>query len=250
MLPVCGGHLRLLLQRTFTSLFVYMIQSISSCRSSTQVEAEVSQSLTRSISPFMVFSDYVCTECGWNRCFLSSAVSPSKPKFHKCRYSQFWRLNISISFTPFIFDLKPRSHVSCFGFCSSSSQPSRSLYSLTQPSVTALCQLTRRLLAREVPVCLRGNVMTHDVCSSANSDCHMFKITQELGRFAQRVFSNYIFMHSEETCLLHRISHTSYDFNVKCHGDSPCWSDVCSLLSCSGYANSKLLTNNKQPPSI
>ncbi len=56
----------------------------------------------------------------------------------------------------FVVFVNPVSDVRCLGLCCSSSQPTSSLYSLTQRGVTKLCQLTNRLLARQVTVSVKS----------------------------------------------------------------------------------------------
>ena len=57
------------------------------------------------------------------------------------------------SFFSYTKKKNPINHIWCLGLCFSSSQPARSLYSVAQRGVSMLCQLTPRLLAREVTVC-------------------------------------------------------------------------------------------------
>ncbi|XP_037647944.1 mitochondrial Rho GTPase 1-A isoform X3 [Sebastes umbrosus] len=54
-----------------------------------------------------------------------------------------------------------------------SSQPTRSLYSLTQRSVTMLCQLTHRLLAREVTVCVCVGISVRNACRYLLVQCKL-----------------------------------------------------------------------------
>lgn len=72
---------------------------------------------------------------------------------------------------------KPISHVRCLGLCCSSNQPTRSLYSLTQRGVTMLCQLTHRLLARQVTVCAQ-NAWCFPLCSANSTNYWLLWITQ------------------------------------------------------------------------